>query len=77
MLHPFTYDSITTETEDLLDLKSDFMMKALFKETPYTEFREKLLNVPEYRSIAKTQFLCSFKCPQRTVFMRKWYFLFV
>ena len=33
-----TYDSITTETEDLIDLQSDFGMKALFKEEPYTEF---------------------------------------
>ena len=38
MLHPFTYDSITTKIEDLIDLQSDFGMKALFKETPYTEF---------------------------------------
>ena len=28
-------------------------MKALFKETPYTEFWVHLLNVPEYRKIAK------------------------
>ena len=28
-------------------------MKALFKETPYTEFWVHILNVPEYRSIAK------------------------
>ena len=31
ILHPFTYDSITTETEDLFDLQSDFGVKALFK----------------------------------------------
>ena len=30
ILHPFTYDSITTKTEDLIDLQSDFGMKALF-----------------------------------------------
>ena len=53
ILHPFTYDSITTEIEDLIDLQSDYGMKALFKETPYTEFWVHLLNVPEYRSIAK------------------------
>ena len=53
ILHPFTYDSITSETEDLIDLQSDFGMKALFKETPYTEFWVHLLNVPKYRSIAK------------------------
>ena len=52
-LHPFTYDSVTTETEDLLDLQSDFGTKALFKETPYTKFWLHLQNVPEYRSIAK------------------------
>ena len=40
-------------------------MKALFKETPYTEFWVHLQNVPEYRHIAKKQFLFSFKCPQR------------
>ena len=28
-------------------------MEALFKETPYTEFWVQLLNMPEYRSIAK------------------------
>ena len=33
ILHPFTYDSIITETKDLIDLQSDFGMKALFKET--------------------------------------------
>ena len=66
MLHPFTYDSVTTETEDLFDLQSDFGMKALIiKETPYTEFRVHLLHLPQYRSIAKKQFLFSFKCPQR------------
>ena len=40
-------------------------MKALFKETTYTEFWLHLLNVPEYRSIAKKEYLFSFKCPQR------------
>ena len=53
MLHPCTYDSITTETEDLIDLQSDFGMKALSKETPYTEFWVHQLNVAEYESIAK------------------------
>ena len=53
ILQPFTYDSITTETEDLIDLQSDFGMKALFKETPYTEFWVRQLNVPEYKCIAK------------------------
>ena len=55
ILHPFTYDCrpITTETEDLIDLQSDFGMKALFKEIPYTEFWVHLLNVPECRSIPK------------------------
>ena len=57
ILHPFTYDCrpITTETEDLIDLQSDFGMKALFKEIPYTEFWVHLLNVPECRRIAKMQ----------------------
>ena len=49
ILQPFIYDGI----EDLIDLQSDFGMKALFKETPYTEFWVHLLNVPEYRSIAE------------------------
>ena len=40
---PRTYDSITTETKDLIDLQSDFDMKALFKEAPYTEFWVHLL----------------------------------
>ena len=53
ILHPFTYDNFTTETEDLIDLQSDFGMKALLKETPYTELWVHLLNVPEYRKIAK------------------------
>ena len=35
ILPPFTYDSITTETKDLIDLQLDFGMKTLFKETPY------------------------------------------
>ena len=52
ILHPFTYDSIMTETKDLIDLQSNYGMKALFKK-PYTEFWVHLLNVPEYRSIAK------------------------
>ena len=30
-IHSFTYDSITTEAEDLIDLQSDFDLKALFK----------------------------------------------
>ena len=34
ILHSFTYDGITTATKDLIDLQSDFGMKALFKETP-------------------------------------------
>ena len=33
ILQPFHLDSIT-ETKDLIDLQSDFGMKALFKETP-------------------------------------------
>ena len=33
ILHPFTYDSVTTENKDLIDLQSDFGMKALL-ETP-------------------------------------------
>ena len=33
ILHPFFYDSITTETKDLIDFPSNFSMKALFKET--------------------------------------------
>ena len=53
ILHPCTYDSITTETEDLVDLQSDFGMKALFKEASYTEFWVHQLNVPECRSIAE------------------------
>ena len=53
ILHSFTYDRITTETTDLIDLPTDFAMKGLFKETPYTEFRVHLLIAPEYRSIAK------------------------
>ena len=58
ILHPFTYESISTETEDLIDLQSDFGMKALFKETPYTALWVHLLNVPEYGSVAKKrQFL--------------------
>ena len=65
ILHPFTYDRITTETEDLIDLQSDFGIKALFKETAYTEFWVYLPNVPEHRSIAKKECLFSFKCPQR------------
>ena len=44
----FNYASITTETEDLIYLQSDFSMKALFK-----EFWVLVVNVPEYRSIAK------------------------
>ena len=40
MIYSFTYDSITTETEHLIDLQSNFGMKALFKETPCTEFWE-------------------------------------
>ena len=60
MLHPFSYDSITTK--DLIDLQSDFGMKALFNETPYIKFWVHLLNGqnPE----AYRQFLL-FKCPQR------------
>ena len=53
ILQPFTY-SITAKTEDLSDLQSNFGMKALSKETSYAEFWVHLLNVPEYRSIAKT-----------------------
>ena len=45
--------NITTETENLIDLQSDFGMKALFKETPYTKLWVHLLNVPEYRNLAK------------------------
>ena len=41
---PCTYDSIITETEDLIDLQSDFGMKALFKEAPYTEVWVHLLS---------------------------------
>ena len=65
ILHPFTNDSITTETEDLIDLQSDFGMKALFKETRYPEFWVHRLNVPKYRSTAKIEYLFSFKGPQR------------
>ena len=65
ILHPFTYDRVTTETKDLFDLQSDFVIKALFKKTLHTEFWVQLRNLPEYRSIAKKQFLFSFKCPQR------------
>ena len=35
ILHSFTYDSITTETEHLIDLQSNFGMKALFRDTMY------------------------------------------
>ena len=56
MLHHCTYDSVTTETEDLVDLQSDFGMKALFKETPYTLYlilgAPTIVSVPEYRSRA-------------------------
>ena len=38
ILHSFTYDSITTEIEHLINLQANFGMKALFKETLYTEF---------------------------------------
>ena len=31
MLQHFTYDSVTTETEDSIDLQSDFGMKTLLK----------------------------------------------
>ena len=48
ILHSFTYDGITIETEDLIDLQSDFGMKALFKETPYVEFW--VYHLPKYRS---------------------------
>ena len=34
ILHPFTYDSTSTETKNLIDRRSDFGMKALFQETP-------------------------------------------
>ena len=53
ILQSFTTDSPTIETKDLIDLSSDFGMKVLFKETPYTEFWVHLLNVPEYRSMAE------------------------
>ena len=53
---PFYYYSFTAETNDLIDLQSDFGLKAFFKERPHTEFRVHLLNVPEYRSIAKKAF---------------------
>ena len=62
---PFTYDNITTATEYLIDLQSDFGT-ILFKETQYTEFRCTYQNnVPEHGNIAKKRFLFSFKCPQR------------
>ena len=37
ILHSFTCDSITAETEHLIDLQPNFGMKAMFKETPCTE----------------------------------------
>ena len=35
IVHPFIYDSITTEIKDLFDRQSDFGMKALFRDTIY------------------------------------------
>ena len=51
ILQPFIYD--TAENEDLIDLQSDFGMKALFQEKSYSDFWVHLLDVPEYRSIAE------------------------
>ena len=65
----------TTEIEDLFQHQSDFDIKVLYKETLYTEFWVHLLNVPEYRSIAKKQLLLSLKCPQRIY--AKVFFVFV
>ena len=51
MLQPFIYD--TAENEDLIDLQSDFGMKALFQEKSYSDFWVHLLDVPKCRSIAE------------------------
>ena len=40
-------------------------MKALLKETPYTEFRVHLLNVPEYKRLAKKAISVFIQMPQR------------
>ena len=63
ILHPFTYDNIATETEDLIDLQSDFGMKAILRETPYTKFWVHLLNVPQYWNIAKYAISVLIKMP--------------
>ena len=53
VLQPFTSDMPSTDPEDLIDLQTDFDMKALFKEIPYTDYWVHLLKVPEYRSLAE------------------------
>ena len=51
ILQSFIYN--TAENEDLIDLQSDFGMKALFQEKSYSDFWVHLLDVPEHRSIAE------------------------
>ena len=53
ILQPFTSDRPSTNPEDLIDLQTNFGIKALFKETPYTDFWVHLLNVPEHRSLVE------------------------
>ena len=53
ILQPFASDRSSTDPKDLIDLQTDFGVKALFKETPYTDFWVHLLNVPEYSSLVE------------------------
>ena len=80
ILQPFTSDRPSTDPEDLIDLQTVFGMKALLKETPYTDIWVHLLNVQEYRSLAEkavamliqmpTTYLCesAFSCVSKTKF---------
>ena len=65
MLHPFTYDSITIKTKDLIDLQSGFGMNALLEKTPYNDFWVNVLNAPEYRIIAKKAIFVFIQIPTK------------
>ena len=74
LLCRFTYDNITTETEYLIDLQSDFGT-ILFKKNTIYRILLHVLNVPEHRGIAKKNF-CSHSNAHK-VWIRKLFFFYL